>query len=421
MPHDPDAERAVLGSMLLTRAARDAVLGSDLTASDFHDPALGRVYAAIVAVHHAGAAPDVPAVLAALAPEDEHRGSRPGADKALLARLAGEAPASMNAAHHARRVAELAACRRAIAVAFDLGERAHEGDLDALGAVLDSAPEMIARPLAGVATAPDLADLLASDDPPEHPWIVPGLLRINDRLVLSGGEGHGKSSLLRQLIVSVACGVHPLTGLPCARKRGLIIDLQEDEHDLRRELGKLARGYQAGWLHVVARPQGMNLLSTVDQRWLEALIAHHRPEFVIVGPLYKLYRATERLTTWAEETVEHVTRVWDDLRVRYQFALAIEGHAGHDRDTWRIRGSSAWYAWPDFGLGLDPQPNDLRREVLVKHWRGDRHPGRPWPRRLYGGQEQQRPWIPDERSYEQLVAVDAADGLVEQPGLGDAF
>jgi hypothetical protein len=79
-------------------------------------------------------------------------------------------------------------------------------------------------------------------------------------------------------------------------------------------------------------------------------------------------------------------------------AVAIEGHAGHDRETWRFRGSSVWLDWFNFGFGLDPvkgESAERKRRTRLKRWRGDRPPGRPWPRYLIAGQAM--PWADEQQ------------------------
>jgi hypothetical protein len=53
----------------------------------------------------------------------------------------------------------------------------------------------------------DLVDLVNEDIP--FDWIVPGLLAKGERMVLTAGEGLGKSTLLRQFAVCAAAGLHP--------------------------------------------------------------------------------------------------------------------------------------------------------------------------------------------------------------------
>ncbi len=42
-----------------------------------------------------------------------------------------------------------------------------------------------------------------------YDWLVPNLLERKDRLIVTGGEGSGKSYLLRQMAVMMASGMHP--------------------------------------------------------------------------------------------------------------------------------------------------------------------------------------------------------------------
>jgi ATPase subunit of ABC transporter with duplicated ATPase domains len=56
----------------------------------------------------------------------------------------------------------------------------------------------------------DLDAFLAEPDP-EYDWLIPGLLERGDRVIVTGQEGKGKSTLLRQIGVQVAAGIHPFT------------------------------------------------------------------------------------------------------------------------------------------------------------------------------------------------------------------
>src|SRR6185437_5396692 len=58
------------------------------------------------------------------------------------------------------------------------------------------------------------------------PWVVPGLIRVDWRIVLVAFEGSGKSTLLRQIAACAAQGVHPLRNQRFEPLRVLIVDLK---------------------------------------------------------------------------------------------------------------------------------------------------------------------------------------------------
>src|SRR4051812_41297494 len=91
-PHDLDAERALLGSMLLSADAIDAA--QEVGPSTFYAQRHGAVYAEIVALHDAGEPVDVVTVANRL-------GGRLGAGKDFLHDVISNTPASANAKAYA--------------------------------------------------------------------------------------------------------------------------------------------------------------------------------------------------------------------------------------------------------------------------------------------------------------------------------
>lgn len=401
-PHNLAAERDVIGSMLTTRDAITAA-GAHCDADDFYDPTHRAVVVAVFDLAAEGAGVDVATVA-----------DRTGVPRERLLAIQAATPAAMNAATYARTVADAARARRAISVADEIADSGWDADLDRLDKLL---AEVDGRLVARLPQpeAIELDALLADSERVEavKPWIVPGMLRQRERYVLTGAEGWGKSEYVRQFAVCVAAGIHPFTrdteGMP-GPQSVLIVDLQDDEADLaevlRRTRPLLGERYRQT-LRIVTRPAGMNLLARADERWMEGLIARYAPTLVCIGPLRKSHRSTTPgLRKWDEEVVEELQALLDRWRVQYGCAWMIEGHAGHDRDTWRVRGSSLWYDWPEFGHGLNPV-NDVPREVEVKKWRGDRRvQGRAWPRRLYGGSGPlDLPWRCDNGSEQRMVEL----------------
>lgn len=105
---DVDAERCLLGSVLLDPQAIDDV-AAQVTPEDLYDPWHGRVYAAVLQVWKAGdCTPDVVAVLDLL----RAQGLATQADAPRLADLTDAVPTAANVGLWARRVLEVAGQRR---------------------------------------------------------------------------------------------------------------------------------------------------------------------------------------------------------------------------------------------------------------------------------------------------------------------
>lgn len=412
-PANLDAEEALLGAMLIPRGEAVTVGLDAVSADDFFKPEHGMIYRAIARVYASGAVPDPVTVAAEL----DNRGEldRVGGRKALLGMQAAT-PASFVAASYAAIVAQHASLRRSITLATSLSEAAYDRDLERVEGLIDTAQRALAPPVGDDMRLLDLDDAVtladADDLDPGKPWLIPSLFRELETLILTGGEGWGKATLLRQIGVCVASGIHPF--LSVAEKmpdptRVLYVDLQEDTLDAAHELRPLRRRagdmYVKGMFRFVTRPQGLNILAARDRRWLESVIADHDPSLVLMGPLVRMFRGTDRASRMSEDIVDEVTDALDALRVQYSFGLMLEGHAGNERDgedAWRVRGSSVWRSWPAFGLGMAPVLNQQAREVDLKHWRQARHADRPWPSKLFGGKGGW-PWSVSSGDYERIA------------------
>lgn len=260
--------------------------------------------------------------------------------------------------------------------ALDIGE-------DEGGLLLDIA-ERLERPELSIETTTQslsLPEFMAQNV--SYDWLVPGLIERGDRILVTGAEGGGKSMLLRQWALTMALGLDPvnLSNLE-APLRVLYVDCENSVAQTQRVLGKMLTraGYPApATLFLEIRPQGLDLLSAADQRWLTSKISAVTPDLVIGGPLYKLFVAGPE----DESSARHVAAYFDRLRRRFGVALMLEAHSPHgfagDRAGLRPFGSSLWMRWPEFGFGLASKSKKDASKVEVVHWRGMRDAQRHFP------------------------------------------
>jgi hypothetical protein len=244
--------------------------------------------------------------------------------------------------------------------------------------------------------ARDLLDFLDEDEP-EYDWLVPGLLERGDRLILTGPEGGGKSTLLRQLADQLGAGIDPFTLDKIDPVRVLVVDLENSRRHVRRELRPLriqaGDRLERGQVRIVIEPAGIDLFGHApDVTWLGDRIDAAKAELVLIGPLYKL--ATGAPTS--EEVARKVTAALDRLPADHGFALIMEAHSPHaaqgGRRPERPYGASLWMRWPEFGLYLD-------KNGQLSHWRGARDE-RDWPEALRRGGPW--PWSPETDPREAL-------------------
>ncbi|NDO78240.1 AAA family ATPase [Kocuria indica] len=230
-----------------------------------------------------------------------------------------------------------------------------------------------------------LRDLLAVQD--RFEWAIPGMLEKGDRLMITAGEGVGKSTLLRQIVVLASAGLQPLTFDPIPPVKCLVVDVENSERQWRREVAVMAHkakvhGSRDPAEHLYIRAgRGLNITKESDLGKVHAWIDDTDPDVLMIGPLYKLVPGGIK----GDEEASPVIAALDSIRER-GVALLLEGHAAKATDSHGIRnlaprGSAALMGWPEFGLGLHFDP-DHAEKVTVVRWRGDRSK-REWPRELY--------------------------------------
>jgi len=319
---------------MMMSAAALAVVLERLREDDFYRPAHRNVFAAIRSLAGRGHPVD-PVMVGAELASDGSLADIGGAP--FLHSLVQAVPVPASAGHYARIVAERARLRRLIDAGIQIAQLGYEDGQDAAQA------EDQARKLVGDATAArngqavDALDLDAflEQEALEYDWLVPGLFEREERIGVTGGEGAGKSTLLRQIGVPTASGIHPFTMEKIHPLRVLLVDLESSPAHVRRELRRLrvAAGsdYQPGGLHVIARPQGLDLFAqTEDVAWLGREVAAARADLLAIGPAYKMSSGDPT----KEEIARAVQKPLDDLRAAHGIALLLELHTGHGVERW---------------------------------------------------------------------------------------
>lgn len=396
-PWSNDMEESLLGAMLLNRDAR--ALGIDLlTSAAFYKPAHGWIFDAMLTLHHQGGKVDPVTVAEVLRREGR---TQTVCTKNGLLRLLADTPASANASHYAGVLAEMAACRNAIALADAVRDAGYRMEIEQLDELLAGGMDRVLATLGSRQGPPrppvDLLDMLGSDERPPD-FIVPGLLERGDRGIISGGEGGGKTTLFRQFGVQIAAGIHPFRLDEMPPRRVVHFDFQERQPQSEREYVKLRQRVDQrvgrGFLTVHHRRHGMNILNGGDRRWLRDGIGDAAAEVVVIGPIYRMFKAPKGASKHDEEVAEEVQLALDEISEELGgLVYLLEAHSPHgsmnDRAGWRPIGASAWIRWPEFGFGLRPlkvREGEVRsRGVGLVRFRQDRDRHRTWPGTLLYG------------------------------------
>lgn len=269
-----------------------------------------------------------------------------------------------------------------------------------LDALLETTPEVaIERARTGI----DVLDLIKRPKG-QTEFVIDDTFAKGERLLLVGLEGFGKSTLLRQIAVMVAAGIHPFTGMPMREpKRVLVIDA-ENHPDQTLEswqgmVGLAARHdmpVERGMLTVLEEwSSGKDLTSADGSAWLTERVHAYRPDLVCMGPLTNLADRDLR----DDEPVRRMRNAVNASRTICNTAFIMEHHAPQRSGADKVRevrpyGSSLFLKWPDYGYAMKPTD-----EPTIYEWaknRGPRVRSREWPDAIREGKPNtlEWPWMP---------------------------
>jgi replicative DNA helicase len=388
-----DPEELVIGACLLSpEGIRFAA--ETLEPADFKSPIHEQIFKAMVLLRKAGE----PVEPYSVWKKAQEVGAK-GVTSPYLFSIVESVGSGGSIAYYAEQVKEAATRRKLTLIAQQLMQSVNDETVQPSDAA-QKAAEAMKNLQAGTRqriTTKTLAEILAVEE--DHDWIIPGLLERGDRVLITGFEGGGKTTWIRQLSICMAAGIHP-TALDHLREpvRVLVVDAENTEAQWRSQVRGMVRK-AASYGLVDPAPlvnvfAGQRIDITKDSTLgeIHRLIDRHNPEVLAIGPIYKM------VSTGINNDQEAAPLIMalDSLRDR-GVALVMEAHAakGNSQNAHRDlapRGSAALMGWPEFGFGLHPDSTN-EHQVLVTRWRGDRDQNRDWPKTLERGGP--FPWTAD--------------------------
>jgi len=386
--HDLDAERYLLAAMMLHPAAIEAA-AETLTPEHWFRPAHQVLFRAMAWMFAAQEAVDPVTLRDWLDRTGEMHvlGSKGALYLAELYELRPHGTAQQ----YARVIHGLAVRRAAVEALSGMQAAMYDRSADPVGAgrkVIEKIDRVITAAMPEK-HAYTLSEFLAIEFPGGGS-VIDGLLGRQERVVLVGPEGVGKTMLGHQVAYAAAAGVHPFArDAAFEPRRVLILDFENPPTILQRRMRRMERiaeqfpGWNADNLAFHAQPDGADLSNPQQAYALAQIIRRADPDLIVAGPVYKLAAGGEdgdrRLAAHLR-----VAQFFDEIRCRGQLpAIWLETHAplgtaGRDR-AMRPEGSNIWAKWPEFGLSLQRAPKSRGGGLDVGQFRGHRIEGRTWP------------------------------------------
>lgn len=386
-PQDLQAEMALLGCCMHGPEPLRLVLEA-ITPGDYYRPLHGRLHALCAAMQSEG----VPVDQRTLTDRAINSGLFNRVEAVTyVSRLFDAVPTAANTEWYITIVIDLAQRRGLIEAgtrAVQAGHAATDGTVtELIERAVGWFRELRDRETTNRVEAVDIHDFLAVKD--HYNWLIPDLMERGDRLILTASEGGGKTTMIRQMAICGAAGIHPFTHVPVNPFKVLILDCENSEPMSRRALypmaelaAKLGKPIERGRMAIRCKPAGLDLTHQRDRSWVLREVEAFMPDMLIIGPVYRLHAGNPN----DEELARKVSAVVDEARATAGCAVIMEAHAPHGGPgaprSLRPLGSSLWMRWPEFGYGLRPVDDEheasINRMREVVPWRGARDQ-RDWP------------------------------------------
>lgn len=411
-PQNLDAEESVLGAMLLSPRAIDAVR-SLLEPRDFYRDSHGRIFSTIVDLAAAGTPVDAITVGAEL--------ERLGLLSDTLTRervheLAAIVPATSNAAHHAAIVISASRRRGELAVGKALQAASANGGLAGSDELRIRVRELLEQPTHGTFTLEpqSASDLCATPDAERTDELLGGLVVKRYRTLIGGHTGEGKTTTALAMVRAIVVGAEFLEYQGAGSARALVLDAEQGEKSLKRRLRE-AHLDDCDQVDVIRVPDGLAL--NADPRHvaeLERVLTAGQYDVVIADPLYKLHTGDSN----AEREAVDLMRRFDAWRDQLGFALLLPLHCrkpipGLKFSIHDLFGSSAYVRGAEVVLGLQRMRDGYSRLHYLKDRDGDLPIGATWG--LLFDREQGFRRDPDDGKQKPTVAELVHDLLEQTP------
>mgnify|MGYP006272054439 CR=1 FL=1 len=290
-PNAPQAEAALLGSMLIDGRVVPEVAKVLTSADDFYQPAHSAIYQALLDLHHNGSKIDLVTLSQRLTDQGviEQVGG-----VSYLTELGANVPHHLHAGHYANIVAEKATRRRLVDACSNALHAAYHNPDDDVLAATEAAIAGITQQRAGrfafyTAAEFDKLDL-------QRDYHIPGVLAAGPvPTVLAGSFKTLKTSVALDMLLSLATGAMFLNHYPVSRPVNVAVMSGESGGFALQSLARRvlhARGWTMGSVGERFRicPDVLSLAEPGDLSEVERFIVEHDIKAFAIDPTYLAMR-----------------------------------------------------------------------------------------------------------------------------------
>lgn len=376
MPNSAESERAILGAIILTNdVAKDAI--ERLRLDDFYTPSHQRIFAAMAALQKRGS--EINPILIGEELKKDHALESVGGIS-FIANLSYGLPHSTNISHYAAHLRDTAARRRGMRMCAALTARCSD-----LSTPWTESVEWARRQTVDLETAKE-SSLIQSWkevrglDLPHGDQVVHELER-SELGMINSVAGVGKSTLIRNLILSLASG-RPFANIAPWRKprRVVLLDFETRLRRLRKDINKMLEAFSSEEralidenFHVICdrlvNDEPLSLSTAEHMACVVRDVRSFRADIVVVDTISAAFAVQEENSN--SEVMRVILKPLGRLARETQSAVLGAHHVGKSgteegrgEKVYRGRGASAFGTFPSLVLNLTADSTDRHRVTL---------------------------------------------------------
>lgn len=354
-PQDLEAERALLGSLILNNDSIIKILDK-INCEDFYKKDHQDIFKAILSLYEAKEPVDL-ITLSERLKKDKKLDDIGGVS--YLTSIINNTPTAENIIHYAKIVKEKASLRELLNDTYKIQQQIESGKESAeIITEINNQyhSKLIARPTDNIPVS--LSQFLKSDIPPIK-YYISGLLPKKGKGMISATANIGKSLLAQNLSLAMACGITSvLNKFEISSARVLYLDLEMGESALKERFQKMTQEYPEN-LYIRYLPS-MNLSDAKDRQLLESWLVNLKIEVLIIDPLGNAWVGNEN----EQQEVRGLTAYLNNLIENYGISILVVHHwrkATKEQSSGgqMAAGSYRFEAWLDCHITLEGLPSNI--------------------------------------------------------------